>query len=85
MNTMSVGDDVLVQLSSRSLAEQVSLALNRGDPKNSNNAVAVGLADKTVKPKLSKACDIRWHWLQDRVGQGRFRVQYISGIINVSD
>jgi hypothetical protein len=40
-----------------------------------DNEVAVGLANKTVKPKLSKACDMRWHWLQNRVGQGHFQVR----------
>jgi hypothetical protein len=47
--------------------------------------MAVGLANKIVKPKLSKACDMRWHWLQDRVGQGQFRVQHIPSVRNVSE
>jgi hypothetical protein len=50
-----------------------------------DDEVAVGLANMTVKPKLSKACDMRWHWLRDRVGQGQFRVRHIPGVINVSD
>jgi hypothetical protein len=50
-----------------------------------DNEVAVGLANRTVKPKLSKACDMRWHWLQDRVAQGQFRVRHIPGVRNVSD
>jgi hypothetical protein len=44
--------------------------------------VAVGLANKIVKPKLSKACDMRWHWLQGRVGQEQFCVRHIPGSIN---
>jgi hypothetical protein len=50
-----------------------------------DDEVAVGLANKTVKPKLSKACGMRWHWLQNREGQGQFRVRHIPGSINVSD
>jgi hypothetical protein len=50
-----------------------------------DNEVAVVLVNKTVKPKISKAYGMRWHWLQDRVGQGQFRVRHIPGVINVSD
>ena len=32
-----------------------------------DNEVAVGLAQKYVKQKLSKSCDMRLHWLQDHV------------------
>jgi hypothetical protein len=31
-----------------------------------DNEVAVGIANKAVKAKLSKACDMRLHWLIDR-------------------
>ncbi len=34
-----------------------------------DNEVVVGIANRTVKPKLSKSCDMRLHWLQDRVAQ----------------
>jgi hypothetical protein len=50
-----------------------------------DNEVAVGLAQKTVKAKLSKSCDMRLHWLQDRVAQQQFIVRHIPGIYNVSD
>jgi hypothetical protein len=50
-----------------------------------DNEVAVGLAQKTVKAKLSKSCDMRLHWLQDRVAQQQFIVRHIKGIYNVSD
>jgi hypothetical protein len=32
-----------------------------------DNEVAVGLANRNIKPKMSKSCDMRIHWLQDRV------------------
>jgi hypothetical protein len=50
-----------------------------------DNEVAVGLAQKSVKPKLSKSCDMRLHWLQDRVAQRQFIVRHIPGAINVAD
>jgi hypothetical protein len=50
-----------------------------------DNEVAVGLAQKTVKAKLSKTCDMRLHWLQDRMAQRQFIVRHIKGIYNVSD
>ncbi len=35
--------------------------------------------------KLSKSCDMRLHWLQDRVAQRQFIVRHIPGAINVAD
>ncbi len=42
-----------------------------------DNEVAVGLAQKYFKQKLSKSCDMRLHWLQDRVAQRQFIVRHI--------
>jgi hypothetical protein len=50
-----------------------------------DNEVAVALAQKTVKAKLFKSCDMRLHWLQDRVAQQQFIVRHVPGIYNVSD
>ena len=50
-----------------------------------DNELAVGLAQKSVKQKLSKSCDMRLHWLQDRVAQRQFIVRHIPGAINVAD
>ncbi len=52
-----------------------------------DNEVAVGLAQnqKSVKPKLSKSCDMRLHWLQDRVARLQYVVRHIPGAINVAD
>jgi hypothetical protein len=40
-----------------------------------DNEYAVGLASKTMTPRLSKSIDMRFHWLQDRIQRGQFRVQ----------
>ncbi len=52
-----------------------------------DNEVAVGIANKAVKTKLSKACDMRlhWHWLIDRVSQGQFLVRHLPGRWNIAD
>ena len=50
-----------------------------------DNEVAVGIANKAVKAKLSKACDMRLHWLIDRVSQGQFLVRHLPGRWNIAD
>ncbi len=52
-----------------------------------DNEVAVGIANKAVKAKLSKACDMRLHWLIDRVSQsqGQFIVKHLRGLWNIAD
>ncbi len=50
-----------------------------------DNEVAVRLANKSVKQKLSTSCDMRLNWLRDRVAQLQFLVRHIPGLINVSD
>jgi hypothetical protein len=47
--------------------------------------VAIGLANNTVTPKMSKSLDMRFHWLQDRVRQGRFRIVFVPGLQNLAD
>ncbi len=52
-----------------------------------DNKVAVDLANRTIKPKMSKSCDMRCHchWLQDRVQRCQLRVQHVPGVWNVAD
>ncbi len=50
-----------------------------------DNEAAVGLANRTIKPKMSKSCDMRFHWLQDRVQRRQFRVQHVPGVRNVAN
>ncbi len=50
-----------------------------------DNEVTVGIANRTVRPKLSKSCDMRLHWLQDRVAQLQFLVRLIPGLLNIAD
>ncbi len=50
-----------------------------------DNECAVGLASKTMTPRLSKGIDMRFHWLQDRIQRGQFHVQHVAGDVNVAD
>jgi hypothetical protein len=50
-----------------------------------DNEVAIGLATDTINLKMSKSLDMRFHWLQDRVRQGYFRIIFAPGKINVAD
>ena len=50
-----------------------------------DNSCAVGLANNNVKAKRSKAIDMRFHWIQDRVKQGQFQVIWRAGQYNLAD
>ena len=50
-----------------------------------DNEVAIGLANRTVCPKMSKSLDMRFHWLRDRIDQGQFRVLFVPGLKNLAD
>ncbi len=49
-----------------------------------DNEVA-GLANRSVKQKLSKSCDMRLHWLRDRVAQLQLLVRHIPDRVNIAD
>ncbi len=51
----------------------------------SDNACAVGVANRTVKQRRSKAIDMRFHWLRDRVKSGDFTVKWQPGKDNLAD
>jgi hypothetical protein len=50
-----------------------------------DNEVAIGIAADTVSQRMSKATDMRLHWIRDRFRQGHFRVVFIRGLHNVAD
>ena len=54
-------------------------------PVISDNKCAVGLANGEMKAKRSKAFDMRWHWLQDRVSQHHFNITWQPGSTNLAD
>jgi hypothetical protein len=50
-----------------------------------NNSTAAGIANNYVKQKWSKAMDMRFYWIRDRVRQGQFIVYWRRGITNRAD
>ena len=50
-----------------------------------DNKCAVGLANNTVKERMSKAVDMRFHWIRDRVKQGHFTIEWRRGTDNLAD
>ena len=54
-------------------------------PIQTDNSVAEGIANDTVKQRRSKAMDMRFYWIRDRVRQGQFRVHWKQGAWNYGD
>jgi hypothetical protein len=54
-------------------------------PMEADNKFAVNLANKAVTQRKSKAIDMRFHWIQDRVEQGHFTVTWKQGSLNIAD
>lgn len=54
-------------------------------PIQCDNTTAAGIANDTVKQKRSKAFDMRFYWIRDRVAQGQFCVYWQPGILNHAD
>jgi hypothetical protein len=50
-----------------------------------DNQCAVGIANDSVKIKRSKAIDMRYHWIRDRIKQGHFKVIWQKGSTNIAD
>jgi hypothetical protein len=45
-------------------------------PLRTDSSIAFGILNKTIKQKRSKAMDMRYHWLTDRVRQKQFDVYW---------
>ena len=52
-----------------------------------DNSTASGIANKTVKQRRSKAMDMRFYWVQDRMEQRQFQVHcyWRKGAQNLAD
>ena len=50
-----------------------------------DNSTTVGIANKSMKQKLSKAMDMRFHWIHDRILQEHFNVFWKPGPTNLGD
>jgi hypothetical protein len=54
-------------------------------PIQTDNSTAAGIANNSVKQKRSKAMDMRFYWIRDRVRQGQFLVYWRKGSSNRAD
>ena len=50
-----------------------------------DNSTADGFANGRTKIKRSKAMDMRFYWVQDRVQQGQFCIHWQKGELNLAD
>jgi len=54
-------------------------------PIQTDNSCAEGIINDTVKQKRSKAIDMRFYWVRDRVSQGQFKIHWKKGQDNLGD
>jgi hypothetical protein len=54
-------------------------------PVQVDNSTACGFANKTIKQQRSRAIDMRYYWIQDRVDQGQFVIYWGPGETNRGD
>jgi hypothetical protein len=50
-------------------------------PMETDNSTACGIMNRTVKQVRSKAIDMHFYWVRDRVKQGHFRIYWASKIL----
>jgi hypothetical protein len=50
-----------------------------------DNKPAVSVANNIAKQKRSKAIDMRFNWIKDRIAQGQFEIIWNKGASNVAD
>jgi hypothetical protein len=54
-------------------------------PMETDNNTATGYSNGTIKQKRTKAMDIHFYWIKDRVKQGQFNVYWGPGYQNLTD
>ena len=54
-------------------------------PLQVDNSTAAGIANDTVKQQRSKAIDMHFYWLCDRIKQGQFHVYWPPAATNMAD
>ena len=47
--------------------------------------MAISLANANINAKRSKAMDMRFFWIVDRIRQGQFKTLHLAGILNLAD
>jgi hypothetical protein len=59
--------------------------LRPATPIQTDNAVAAGIANDKVKQCISKAINVRFYWIKDRVKNGKFLIHWRKGLDNNAD
>jgi hypothetical protein len=54
-------------------------------PMETDNTTATGYSNGTIKQKRTKAMDMRFYWIKDRVKQGQFNIYWGPGFQNLAD
>ena len=54
-------------------------------PVTTDNSTACGIANDTIKQRRSKAIDMRYYWVRDRVAQKHFTVTWAPAAVNLAD
>ena len=54
-------------------------------PMQTDNSTASGIANSTIKQQRSRAIDMRFYWVRDRVQQGQFDIFWAPGSTNLAD
>lgn len=54
-------------------------------PIQTDNACAQGILSDTIKQRRSKAIDMRFYWLQDRINQNQYTIFWAPGKLNLAD
>ena len=54
-------------------------------PMKVDNETAISFLQSTMKQKHSKAIDIHFHWMKDRVKQNQFMIYWCPGVYNKGD
>jgi hypothetical protein len=57
----------------------------KATPILSDNSFSTNLANDVVKQKRSKAIDMRWHWIRERVRNKHFEIFWTPGTTNIAD
>jgi len=56
-----------------------------GTPLETDNSTAHDFLTASVRMKRSKSCDMRYHWVKDRIAQGQFFLYWARGKWNRAD
>jgi hypothetical protein len=54
-------------------------------PIQTDNMTAEGVTNKKIRPKCTKAMDMRFHWLCNRESQDQFKIYWRPGKTNLVD